>query len=207
MVSFAWGLTSFLRARSLWHQHVVLSQQIPLCSLWPHSTDSGAPEKSWKGHLAVEVKGMSFRESRTFLYSLLSLSSLRETDAVHRWGWYFHGTKRFCTGLCGTINAAYPRRSQSAFQQGLGGDRETGLLWRPDGQDHDVCVWRGGVLVIWPQHSRFHMYPAANTHTHTPIAVISTAMRRKAWMWSRLVVGHLETQKGLKAQSVGFNSI
>ena len=78
VVSFAWGLTSSLRARSLWHQHVVLSQHIPLCSQKPHSSDSGAPEKSWKGHLAMEVKGMSFRDSQTCLYSLLSQSSLKD---------------------------------------------------------------------------------------------------------------------------------
>lgn len=78
VVSFAWGLTSSQSARSLWHQHVVLSQHVPLCSQKPHSSDSGAPEKSWKGHLAVEVKGMSFRDSRTCLYSLLSSSSERD---------------------------------------------------------------------------------------------------------------------------------
>lgn len=105
VVSFAWGLTSSLRARSLWHQHVVLNQHVPLCSHKPHSSGSRAPEKSWKGHLAMEVKGMSFRDSQTSAYSLFILSSLKDGYCPYRWKQYLYGLsdKEGGVSLCGTV--------------------------------------------------------------------------------------------------------
>lgn len=165
VVSFAWGLTSSLRARSLWHQHVVLSQHVPLCSQKPHSSDSGAPEKSWKGHLAMEVKEMSFRDSQTCLYSLLSLSPLKDRYCPYRWRQYLHGLldKGIGVCLCSTVNHSIsPQDASQPFIEG--GKRETARLWRTDVQDHSVFFY---VEVTWPQHSGLHMYPVANAHTRT----------------------------------------
>lgn len=120
VVSFAWGLTSSLWARSLWHQHVVLSQHVPLCSQKPHSSDSGAPEKSWKGHLAMEVKGTSFRDSQTYLYSLLSLSPFERRilsiggSNICMGSW----TKRLVC-LCSTVNQSIsPKMPVSLSSEG-----------------------------------------------------------------------------------------
>lgn len=48
MVSFAWGLTSSLTACSLWHQHVVLNQCIPLslCAYNNHTKANAGHQKN-----------------------------------------------------------------------------------------------------------------------------------------------------------------
>lgn len=124
---------------------------ISLCArMEPRSSDSRAPEKSWKGHLATEVKRMSFRESQAFLYHLLRLSSSKDRCCPYRWGQqYCDGLldKETCMGLCGPLkHSSSPKMPVSLSWWG----------WQYCDDQMVKIIERWGFLfcvqVTWPQH-------------------------------------------------------